>query len=294
MTLFVRQLFGTLYFVVVQEIFPMVLPRNAGGGTKRTLSSSLQELVRYDSTGWMRIGVASLLLGLFLTYVLALQFALHDAQVKQNHPLAVTRKQKPLLQRKDAAIRAHDAVAQHIVTLSTTIGPIQIVLRPDLSFTSVQYILNVTSSCRPCNFYRAEKPGILQGILQSSNAAIDTSTIQKGPCPIGAETVANDCPAWDAQCGCHGPVMTHGMVAWAAGATGPDFFINAYSHGPATWWGTQHTVWGEIQDEHSFHTMERIWTLPVHEGSGMRYLNEPLHIDMSVETVASAAAKSVS
>jgi hypothetical protein len=271
----------------------MVVPRNTGGGgAKRTLSSSLQELARHDSTAWLRIGIATLLLVLFLTYVFALQFVLHDAQVKQNHPLGVTRKQKPMLQGKDAIRRANDAVpdAQHILTLSTATGPIQIVLRPDLSLSSVQYILNITSSCRPCNLYRAEKPGILQGILQSSNSAVDTSTITKGKCPPGDETVANDCPAWDAQCGCHGPVMTRGMVAWAAGATGPDFFINAYSHSPATWWGTQHTVWGEIRDDHSFQTIERIWTLPTYEGSGLTYLNEPLHIDLSVETVASAAA----
>lgn len=35
-------------------------------------------------------------------------------------------------------------------------------------------------------------------------------------------------------------MMTKGMVAWAAGDTGPDFFIDNYKR-KADWWGTQHT-----------------------------------------------------
>jgi hypothetical protein len=34
--------------------------------------------------------------------------------------------------------------------------------------------------------------------------------------------------------------MTKGMVAWAAGESGPDFFMNNYK-AKADWWGTQHT-----------------------------------------------------
>ena len=261
----------------------MVLPRNAG--VKRAPSSSLRDLALNDSTTWMRIGVATLLVILLVSYVIALKFVLHDAKVNQNHPLTVSRKQPLAAIQEKVAV---DVATKHILTLSTIVGPIRIVLRPDLSYESVQYLLNITTACRPCNLYRAEKPGILQGILQSSNAAISTSTIPKGKCPPGAESVDNDCPAWDADCGCHGPVMTRGMVAWAAGATGPDFFINSYEQSPATWWGTQHTVWGEIQDADSFHTISEIWTLPTHEASGLTHLNEPLHLDMSVEVASSS------
>ena len=116
--------------------------------------------------------------------------------------------------------------------------------RSDLSPESVDYIHRLVKHvsqpgqpCRNCRLYRAEKPGILQGILRHPNVAPSTTL---GSCPSGFDTVKNDCPKWDANCQCHGPVMTKGMVAWAAGKSGPDFFIDNYPS-PAKWWGTQHT-----------------------------------------------------
>jgi hypothetical protein len=130
---------------------------------------------------------------------------------------------------------------KNILLLMTTEGDIKIVLRPDLSTESTDYIyamLSDSDHCSPCNLYRAEKPGILQGVLSNKNIPVPTV---KGSCPVGSEDVPNDCPKWDKSCGCHGPVMTRGYVGWAAGETGPDFFISNYEK-PATWWGTQHTL----------------------------------------------------
>ena len=60
--------------------------------------------------------------------------------------------------------------------------------------------------------------------------------ITKGDCPRGAKLdPKRKCFAHDPQCGCHGPIMTQGMVAWAGGGTGPDFFIYTGA-GPNTWW----------------------------------------------------------
>lgn len=74
--------------------------------------------------------------------------------------------------------------------------------RPDLSPESVAYLKQlVKSSCERCQFYRAEKPGILQGALKSSKIP---QFSKRGECPPGFENVHNECPAWDEQCACHG------------------------------------------------------------------------------------------
>ena len=55
--------------------------------------------------------------------------------------------------------------------------------------------------------------------------------------------------------------MTNGMVGWAGGGTGQDFFIETYKE-PAKWWGQQHTVWGEIQDTKSREVIDAIRQQP--------------------------------
>jgi hypothetical protein len=142
----------------------------------------------------------------------------------------------------DASSSTSRGKAETLV-LKTEIGSLRIALRPDLSPGSAEYIRRVLAragqqgECPGCRLYRAEKPGILQGILRKD---VEKNLV-KGECPPGSEAVANDCPEWDKQCGCHGPVMTRGMVGWAAGTSGgPDFFINNYRK-PADFWGTQHT-----------------------------------------------------
>lgn len=157
------------------------------------------------------------------------------------------------------------------------LGSLHITLRPDLHSESRDYVRQIMDKgCKRCSFYRAEKPGILQGIIKHPDVDVPKN---KGTCPAGNEDVHNDCPDWDKQCACHGPVMHRGMVAWAAGATGPDFFIDAYPR-PAKWWGTQHTVWGEL-DEESLKIVDKIWDLPVkHEG--LTYLVDPLKFTMEL------------
>lgn len=81
---------------------------------------------------------------------------------------------------------------------------------------------------------------------------------------------------------CHGPIMTRGLVAWAGGTTGPDFFINAYEK-PAKWWGREHTVWGEIIDTESLKLVDTIINLPVTvESHGLSFLNERLHFTLEI------------
>jgi hypothetical protein len=92
------------------------------------------------------------------------------------------------------------------LVLQTTIGDISIVLRPDLSPESVEYVRQMAQlqDCATCKLYRAETPGILQGII-ANRPKLPINKI-KGSCPQGYDTVKNDCPKWDKSCACHGPV----------------------------------------------------------------------------------------
>eukprot|EP00977_Amphora_coffeiformis_P028214 scaffold34915_cov180-Amphora_coffeaeformis.AAC.4 len=167
------------------------------------------------------------------------------------------------------------------LTLPRDLGQLQIKFRPDLSSESVDYLKQLVDvgSCECCQFYRAEKPGILQGIVKSSQVP---QVSKRGRCPPGFDKIPNDCPAWDKQCACHGPTMTRGMVAWAGGGTGPDFFINTYKE-PVQLWGTQHTVFGELSPS-SLKTLEKIWEFPTKRGEGgMTFLEEPLTFTLTLD-----------
>jgi cyclophilin family peptidyl-prolyl cis-trans isomerase len=66
-----------------------------------------------------------------------------------------------------------------------------------------------------------------------------------------------------------------GMVGWAGGGHGPDFFIVTHST-PVDWWEHQHTVWGMIRDESSLEVVERMYELPAEAGGGMRMLRDKI------------------
>lgn len=100
------------------------------------------------------------------------------------------------------------------ITMKTSQGDIRIKLRPDLSLASVQYIQKLLESrmpCEHCRIYRAEKPGILQGNLIKEGVEINKVL---GDCPEEFKNMKHDCPPHDPKCGCHGPIMKRGMIAW--------------------------------------------------------------------------------
>lgn len=169
------------------------------------------------------------------------------------------------------------------LTLRTEHGPIRIVFRPDLSPESVSYIRQIVSlgSCTRCNFYRAEKPGILQGVI--TNSKVRPNKVL-GKCPPEYHEITakqkHKCPEHDPHCRCHGPVMTRGMVGWAAGGGGPDFFINTYKR-KAVWWENQHTVWGEIQDDASLALIDEIYDLPTTKRK-LTYLDKQLEFTLEI------------
>ena len=196
---------------------------------------------------------------------------------EQQHELLQQKQSLPVVQEKITQPKS-----EKTLVLTTQYGEIRIQLRPDLSQSSVDYIHRVIESkiCRRCNFYRAEKAGILQGILANKDAKFNT---ERGPCPPGSESIRNDCPKWDPQCGCHGPILTRGMVAWVEGkGGGPDFFINNYQQ-PANFWGTQHTTFGEIEDQKSLSVVDQIFTLPVQKRDGMSRLEDSIPFEIRLE-----------
>lgn len=198
-------------------------------------------------------------------------------------PVAELKRLRKNRTEKDSPSKETTKTKPKFLVLKTTIGDIKITLRPDLSQGSVDYIYKLVESygenrCMHCSFYRAENPGILQGIMENKGV-VPTNTV-RGSCPPGSENVPNDCPDWDKHCGCHGPIMTRGSVAWAAGDPGgPDFFIDAYKK-PADWWGTQHTNFGFIED---MSLVDSIFELPANREGGMTYLEDPIHFDLRLE-----------
>ena len=178
------------------------------------------------------------------------------------------------------------------LTLITKHGNIHIRLLPDLSPESVEYIQNLfrqkqteDEPCQKCQFYRSEPHFLLQGILQGSH---NVKLPSKGPCPAAYLNRQQDCPPHDPSCGCHGPTMTKGMVAWAGGGNGPDFFVNTYDE-PVEWWGQQHTVWGIVEAPADLEWMEdKLLTMPVKNRGGMNMLEEPfefkIHFKETVES----------
>ena len=288
----------------------MVQPQRALSGmlqSQRVKHGSSNSSSIRNSPIVLRIAIISCFLFLLvyvIFYLSIFHVMFHDAKQQKSSPLLIRsmKNDVPVEQPKDnlqiAVDVANDIIRRQnkeklqsektankkeTLVLTTKVGVINIVLRPDLSPESVSYVREMATTpnaCGRCNIYRAEKPGILQGIIASPTISIEN--IPKGPCPVGYENVPNECPAWDTSCNCHGPTMTKGMVGWAAGATGPDFFIDTYER-EAKWWGTQHTVFGEIQDANSFHVINVIYnTIPTHEVSGLTHLDEPLHFSLSL------------
>lgn len=163
--------------------------------------------------------------------------------------------------------------------LTTKLGDIKIKLREDLSKISADYIRQIVAAgdCPRCQFYRAEAGGILQGIIKNPSLPVEDNNmvvhVEKGDCPADLKD-----SKWKDDC--HGPIMEHGMVGWAAGKTGPDFFIDWYKK-PAKFWGAQHTVWGEVVLDESSNVIDEIWKLPATKNQ-LTYLVEPLKFTMKV------------
>jgi len=153
---------------------------------------------------------------------------------------------------------------------------IRLRLLPELSPSSASFWREASSSACKGELYRNE-----DFLVQGRLGCHVSTTVVKGACPPGAKLDASrKCPSHDPQCGCHGPIMTHGMVGWAGGGTGPDFFIYT-GEAPATHWQNDHTIIGEIADEASWDVLAAIHQMPSKPG-GMTMLTTPVKLHVSL------------
>mmetsp|Transcript_15915 Transcript_15915/g.24402 ORF Transcript_15915/g.24402 Transcript_15915/m.24402 type:complete len:270 (+) Transcript_15915:185-994(+) len=188
---------------------------------------------------------------------------------------------KNLLRREaDDDLTPEDEDRNGTLVVITKHGFIRIVLQPDLSPESVAYIKEFVAAndCSKCQFYRSEKDLLLQGMMKNPNLP---STEAFGKCPD--PNYQPECK--DLKCSCHGPIMTRGMVGWAGGRPGgPHWFVDVRKTSVDAW-GHQHTVWGELQDEESFLTIQTIQALPVTMAgvSGLYYLDEKIEFTLTLE-----------
>ncbi len=162
--------------------------------------------------------------------------------------------------------------APRLVVLRTKAGDVRIKLRDDWhrpSTDAVRALAGTPGACinraRPCELYRVEHGFLVQGHL-------------RGSLPVNTKTGCVPAPACQP-----GPrVMVRGDVGWAGGGPGPDFFVYLGAR-PASWLKRDHTVWGEVADEQSLATADRIVGLPSHTPGGpntMRFLKDKLAIDV--------------
>ena len=73
--------------------------------------------------------------------------------------------------------------------------------------------------------------------------------------------------------------MDHGMVGWAGGGAGPDFFIYI-GKGPAAHWAHDHTVFAEVADAGSWETIDALGKLPVKTG-GMTFFRDKIGLTVA-------------
>lgn len=163
-----------------------------------------------------------------------------------------------------------------VVFAEGTSLPLRITLRPDLSASSADFWREAaTLDCRG-QIYRSEG-FLMQGRIAC--AGLKTKVV-KGSCPQGVKPDSSRrCPAHDPQCGCHGPIMTPGMVGWAGGGTGPDFFVYT-GQGPASHWAHDHTIIGTV-DERGMQALAKLHGLPASTGGGgMTMLRKPVPLSV--------------
>lgn len=126
-------------------------------------------------------------------------------------------------------------------------------------------------------FFRAETGTLLQG--KFSDPRIPVLAGPRGTCPIAIDETyeASYC-----NCGCNGPIMEPGMVAWAGGAGGgTNFFIFTGDKGQAEAWKHDHTVWGMLADQESFDTLDAVYKLPSHK-SGVTVLTQSVQFQIQL------------
>jgi len=118
-------------------------------------------------------------------------------------------------------------------------APVELRLRllPEHSASSVAFVRHAAEQGCTGNLYRSEADFLVQGRIDCGGGTPGkppAPKVEKGGCPDGVSPpTGRKCPSHDPKCGCHGPLMGKGMVGWAGGSAGPDFFVYSAHMDPA-------------------------------------------------------------
>lgn len=157
-------------------------------------------------------------------------------------------------------------------------------LLPEHSAPSVEFMRFAATHQCGGELYRSEKDFLVQGRISCGGSGAAPPRVVKGACPAGVVPDGKRaCPKHDPNCGCHGPLMSKGMVGWAGGGAGPDLFIYTASRScavgscPATHWSRDHTVFAEVADDATWAVIEELYALPV-KRDGMTFFAEKIKL----------------
>eukprot|EP00980_Cylindrotheca_fusiformis_P002172 scaffold497_cov97-Cylindrotheca_fusiformis.AAC.3 len=161
-------------------------------------------------------------------------------------------------------------------------------LRPDWSPGSIHYLhrLVVEQSCATCSFFRILKnhekekeKAMLLGNLKNDKVPLNT---EPGICQANSTVAAAAAAAMDDNKNCHGPILERGMVGWVGGTPGgPDFFINLYEDSLIEL-GANHTVFGQVVDERSFHLLEEFLDEDTFEKGSIAFV-DVIHFHLDID-----------
>lgn len=153
--------------------------------------------------------------------------------------------------------------AKTSMTFITIHGNISITLRPELAPSSVRELQRMANSllkghCLECHFYRSEANFLVQGVITSPGFYVATPRQPNPP---------------------QQSVMERGLVCWAGGFGGPDFFINLVDNAG---FGDSHLCWGKITDMAVVDRLAALPLMPKFKPNDMTFILQPVKFNMSL------------
>jgi cyclophilin family peptidyl-prolyl cis-trans isomerase len=153
--------------------------------------------------------------------------------------------------------------------MHTPLGVIPIQLLPDLAPRSVAelqrgaaFLLPRQGYCSGCNIYRNEAKFLLQGVISAPGVYVAGPRHPNPP---------------------QRKVMQRGLICWAGGAGGPDWFINLIDQ---SGFGDDHLCWGLVDQGEGMALVDRIVGQPLapkKNPSDMTYLATRLYFNLTLE-----------
>jgi cyclophilin family peptidyl-prolyl cis-trans isomerase len=163
------------------------------------------------------------------------------------------------------------AATAPVLVWQTVLGTIRVHLLPELApgsvgeLTRMGMLLTVSSNgqCSNCRIYRAEQGFLVQGIVEAPGAYV---AVPRHPNPPQRK------------------VMQRGLVCWAGGGGGPDWFVNMIDQ---SGFQDDHLCFGQV-DRAGLEVCEKILRLPVKPKGGadsveMVLLQQDVRFDFTIE-----------